>query len=134
MTNHWEPRPVPPVTPETEYFWEGCAEGELRLPHCTDCNTDFYYPRAVCPDCTSQSLDWTIAEGIGTIYSYSVMSDFGDWPDPHILAYVDLPEGVRIMTNIVDCDPAALSIGTPVEVKFIPTEDDSISVPVFQPR
>lgn len=132
----WEPRPVPEPTPETAEYWAGCAAGELRLTECRDCGLVFHYPRAHCPDCASSATRWVTAAGTGEVYSYSVMERMGDWPDaalPLILAYVELDEGPRLMTNLVDCTPADVSIGDRVSVQFVPTETADIAVPVFAP-
>lgn len=136
MREPWEPRPVPKTTPETEAYWRGATEGELRLKRCTDCGVVFHYPRALCPDCTSEDTEWTVAGGTGELYSFSIQDRRGDWPDealPMVLAYVELDEGPRVMTNVVDCDPDALAVGDRVEVRFVPTEDDAVAVPVFTP-
>ena len=136
MSDQWEPRPTPRTTPETEEYWAGCAAGELRLTACRDCGLVYHYPRALCPDCFSDDTDWVTAEGTGELYSFSVQGHVGDWPDealPLVVAYVELDEGPRMMANVVDCDPDALSIGDRVTVQFVPTEDPDVAVPVFTP-
>lgn len=130
----WEPRPVPPTTPETAPYWAGCAAGELRLSECGDCGLVFHYPRSRCPACSAANTHWVTAAGSGTVYSYATMDEMEDWPEaalPLILAYVELKEGPRLMTNIVDCDPESVAIGARVTVRFVPTADDDIAVPVF---
>lgn len=130
----WEPRPTPEVTPETEPYWTAAAEERLLLGHCPACGLTFHYPRAVCPDCFEEA-EWTTAEGSGTLYSYTVLERASGWPEaelPLLLAYVELDEGPRIMTNVVECDPADATVGMPVTVRFEPTED-GIAVPVFVP-
>lgn len=132
----WEPRPVPPVTPETAPYWAGCAAGELRLTECQQCGLVFHYPRAHCPDCFSSETQWTVAAGTGTVYSYAVMGQMDDWPDgalPLILAYVELAEGPRMLTNLVACEPEEIAVGVAVEARFVPTDDPDIAVPVFTP-
>jgi hypothetical protein len=131
----WEPRPTPDVTPETEAYWEGAAEGELLLKRCDKCGLEFHYPRALCPDCFGET-SWFEAAGTGEIYSYTVSEKVGGWPDEHlplVSAYVELTEGPRMQSNIVDCDPAAVSVEMPVEVAFVPAEDGDIAIPVFTP-
>ncbi|WP_247730370.1 Zn-ribbon domain-containing OB-fold protein [Halovivax limisalsi] len=133
-TDRWEPRPTPDVTPETTRYWEGAATDELRLGHCPDCGLTFFYPRARCPDCLSPA-ETTVADGTGTIYSYSVTERVDGWPDdqlPLIVAYVELTEGPRIVTNVVDCEPADVDIGRDATVAFVPTDEDGVSVPVFR--
>jgi len=130
----WEPRPVPEVTPETAPFWEGAVMEELLLGYCPDCDCSFFYPRARCPSCLV-SAEFREAAGTGTIYSYSVPAKISGWPDAHlplVVAYVELDEGPRMVTNVIDCDPAAVEVGAPVAVTFISTEDPMVSIPVFR--
>lgn len=130
----WEPRPVPDVTPETEPYWSATADGRLLLNECNDCGLVFYYPRALCPDCFSEDVDWVEASGEGEVYSYSVTENASGWPEadlPLVLAYVELDEGPRMMTNI-QTDPDDVKVGTRVEVTFVETEED-LAIPVFVP-
>lgn len=131
---NWEPRPLPEVNPETAPFWAGAAEGEFLLRSCSDCGLVFYYPRHLCPDCFGDA-EWVRAEGIGEVYSYSVTESLEEWPEaalPLVVAYVELTEGPRVMTN-VHADPADVSVGTPVEVTFIETDREDVAIPVFVP-
>ena len=132
----WEPRPTPEVTPETERFWSAAADGRFVLPECRDCGLVFYYPRSHCPDCLGDDLEWFDASGRGEVYSYSILERIEGWPEEHlpvVTAFVELEEGPRVMTDLVDCDPDAVSVGTSVEAEFVPTEDDDVAVPVFVP-
>lgn len=136
MMDRWEPRPVPEVTPETAAYWKGCAEGELRLNRCLDCETVYHYPRAHCPDCGGDDVGWVRARGTGNVYSFAIMENREGWPDralPHVLAYVELDEGPFLVTNLVEIDPGDVEIGMAVEVRFVPTANDNVSVPVFRP-
>lgn len=136
MSEEWEPRPVPEVNPETEPFWAAANQGEFELQECLDCGLIYYYPREHCPDCFSEDTEWRTASGTGKVYSFSVSERMEGWPDealPVVLSYVELDEGPRVMTNIVNCDPDNLDIGDAVEVQFVPTEEDDIAIPVFAP-
>ena len=129
------PTPAPPVTPETKPFWDATEEGRLALPHCLQCQTVIWYPRAFCPACHTFGVEWFDASGRGTIYSFAVtQKGDGPWRDvsPYVLAYVELEEGPRLLTNIVDCDPASLSIGQAVEVVFH-ASDQGPAIPRFRP-
>lgn len=131
----WEPRPIPQVTPETEPYWAGAAEGRLLLNECGNCGLVYHYPRAHCPDCFSDEVEWIEAAGTGEVYSYSVAQRMSGWPEedlPLIVAYVELDEGPRVMTN-VDADPEAVEIGTRVEVAFAETDEEGIAIPLFRP-
>ena len=114
--------PVVPATPGSEPYWEGAKAGKLMLTHCKACDKPFYYPRGICPICFSTDLEWREAKGTGQIYTYSVMRPA---KPVYVIAYVTLDEGVSMMTNIVDCDPAKVKIGQKVKVVFKPREDGS---------
>ena len=118
------PAPAPFVLPEIKPFWDGTAEGKLLLPRCTECQELIWYPRPFCPACASTSVEWIEASGRGTVYSFTVnrrgAADMSAYRDAgvYVLAYVELAEGPRIMTNIVDCDPDSVRIGQNVELVF----------------
>jgi uncharacterized OB-fold protein len=120
------PIPAPTVTEETRQFWEGLTQSRFLLPRCNDCAAWIWYPRGFCPACGSLDTDWQEASGRGHIYSYTVVRKSGlpGWSDlvPYVIAYVELAEGPRVMSNIVGCDPEALAIGNPVRV-VMPTGD-----------
>ena len=121
--------PEPVVTPETGEFWQAAKEDRLLIKRCRACGKFHWYPRAVCPHCMSGETEWVEAEGDGTIYSFSVMERA---EVPYAIAYVELAEGVRMMTNIVDCPFAGIRIGQAVSVRFAPTEGGG-KLPVFVP-
>jgi len=130
----WEPRPLPKRYPETRPYWEAAARGELRLPECADCERLFFYPRGFCPSCLGSDLDWRPLSGTGTVHTYTVVERVPGWPEdalPVVYAYVDLDEGVRLPTNLVDVDPDDVTVGTSVDVRFVPTEEPDVAVPVF---
>ncbi len=122
------PVPAPERTPETEAFWEATAAGHLVLARCDDCGTVIWYPKTYCPACGGLSVSWTDASGRGTVYSFSVVHRApGAFRDavPFVVAYVELEEGPRVLTNIVGCDPDTVSIGQPVRVVFCDTGEGS---------
>jgi uncharacterized OB-fold protein len=130
------PAPAPVVSIESRPFWDATAEGRLLLPRCDDCGVTIWYPRAICPQCWSGAVSWFEGSGRGHIYSYTLVSrGQGAYRDagPYVLAYVELEEGPRIMTNIVDAEPSALGIGLPVEVVFHDTGEGA-ALPRFRPR
>jgi uncharacterized OB-fold protein len=122
--------PSPGIGPDNEAFVAAAKEGRFVLRHCDDCGRTHWYPRAVCPHCTSTKTQWKPASGRGTLYSYSTMQRV---EPPYTLAYVTLAEGPTMMTNIVDCDLDAIRIGQAVQVRFKPTEDGGPPVPMFSP-
>lgn len=131
----WEPRPVPEVTPETDAYWTAAANGDLLVQECSACGLVYHYPRSLCPDCFSENVEWREASGHGEVYSYSAARTMSGWPEddlPLVVAYVQLDEGPRIMTNI-DANPEDIEIGTRVEVRFVDTEEEDVAIPVFVP-
>ncbi|WP_300604185.1 Zn-ribbon domain-containing OB-fold protein [Trebonia sp.] len=129
------PAPAPAVNPETKEFWAATAEGGLLLKRCLDCGGVIWYPRAICPECYSLHTEWFEASGRGRVYSYTVnYRPEGAYQDcaSIVLAYVELDEGPRIMTNIVAADGADLVVGLPVEVEFHDTGEGS-ALPRFRP-
>ena len=127
---------LPRVDEESRGWFEGLARHELWLQRCGSCATIRFYPRAVCTVCLSSDVLWERASGRGTVYTFTVthQNQAPGFRDalPDVLAYVELAEGVRMLTNIVDCAPDAVRIGMPVEVVF---EDatPAVTLPKFKP-
>ncbi len=127
---------LPTPDHETQPFWDAAREGRLLIRRCGACGVAHFYPRPFCPKCWSDQVDWVEASGRATLYTWSTVyqNDLPPFPErvPYVAAVVDLEEGPRMMTNVVDCEPGALEIGMPLEVAFRPTSDD-ITLPVFRP-
>jgi hypothetical protein len=123
-------RLTPPVeTAESKAFFEAARAGRFTIPVCTACGKAHWYPRAICPFCASDKVEWRPASGKGTIYTFSVMRRV---KEPYAIAHVTLAEGPTMLTNIVDCDFDKLAIGQPVAVVFQDT-DNGPPVPMFRP-
>jgi uncharacterized protein len=120
---------APVVTTESKAFFETARQGRFTIPVCTACNRAHWYPRAICPFCASETVEWREASGNGTIYTFSVMRRV---KEPYIIAHVTLAEGPTMLTNIVECDPDTLRIGQPVAVTFQDSENGP-PVPLFKP-
>lgn len=126
-------RLAPSISPDTEFFWSGLKDHKLLIQRCTDCKTLRVPPRPMCGNC--QSLNWDSIEstGRGTVYSF-VMPQYPPLPFlqyPYVVVLVELEEGVRIVSNLRDIEPAAVEVGLPVEVfyeKFeaIPNGDELV--------
>lgn len=134
------PRPLPRFPePDTAPFWDATKRHELTYPVCNACGTIVFYPRQHCTNCGSSDLTWHTSKGDGTVYSYSVIrqnrnpsfKDLG----AYALAYVDLDEGFRMMTNVVGVnDPTKdITIGMRVKVSWEDQPDSEISLPLFAP-
>ena len=119
---------------ESAPFWEAVAEGRLVLPKCDNCGTVIWYPRRFCPVCHHHGVSWIEASGRGTVYSFTIVRRApGPWREaaPYVLAYVELAEGPRVMTNVVGVEPGDVRIGMDVEVVF--ERDGDNAVPRFRP-
>jgi uncharacterized OB-fold protein len=112
---------IPQSDPESQPYWEGIAQGELRIQRCTQCERHVFYPRSLCPHCHSDQLTWVVASGKGHIYSYTVAHRaFGPFAaeTPFVVAIVELEEGVRLMTRIIGAPRERITIGAAVRVSF----------------
>lgn len=129
-------RPLPIPDAATAPYWSAAHEGRLELPCCLDCRRRHFYPRTLCPHCGSARLEWAACSGRGVVYSYTVVhrapSPAFAAEVPYVVAVVELEEGPRLMTNIVDCAPDAVRVGMSVRVAFR-RMSDSITLPVFEP-
>jgi uncharacterized OB-fold protein len=127
---------APHPTPETAHFWAGTRDGELRLQRCGQCAHVYFPPRPFCPACASRDVVDFAASGRGTLYSYVINHrPRPDWPqEPHSVALVELEEGPRMISNIVDVEqtPDALQLDMALEVTFEQLSDE-IWLPVFRP-
>ena len=119
----------PVVNSETEAFFNAARQGRFMIPVCTACGKAHWYPRAICPFCSSDKVEWREASGKGTIYTFSFMRRV---KEPYVIAHVTLAEGPTMLTNIVDCDFDTVRIGQPVAVVFKETENGP-PVPMFKP-
>ena len=120
---------APVITAESKPFFDAARQRRFLLPVCTACSRAHWYPRAICPFCASDKLEWRGASGKGTIYTFSAMRRV---KEPYIIAHVTLAEGPTMLTNIVGCDAADVRIGQAVTIVFQDT-DNGPPVPMFRP-
>jgi len=117
----------PPISDEAAPFWDATRRGELALPWCHQCERPFWYPRAICPRCLGDTVEWRVASGAGVIYAASVQHLPGPGRDaadgPYVVALVDLAEGVRLMANVLDCAPDDVHAGMHVRAQWHPLSD-----------
>ncbi len=130
-------RPLPEADPDSAPFWEGVSRGELLLQRCGECATFRFPPGETCPHCLSREADWRPASGRGRVFSWIVVRHpipreiFADQV-PYIVALIELEEGVRIASNLVNIDPGDVSDGMPVAVTFRHVAPDRI-LHAFEP-
>ncbi len=130
------PKPRPHPTPVSQPFWDALREERIELQHCDDCGRWVYYPRSRCPACLSDRLTWTAVAGDGFVYTFTVAEQptappFAD-EVPQLLAVVELTEGVRMSTTLVDVRPDMIDIGLSV-VPVFDHGDDGITLLRFRP-
>lgn len=126
-------RPKPAMNDDTQFFWDGCAQGRLLIQRCSSCGTLRHPPRPACGACGGFDWDTVEASGRGEVYSYAVhhhppVPGFGI---PYVVALVALEEGTRIVANLEGIAPADVKIGMPVSVSFVKI-DETLTVPAFR--
>jgi uncharacterized OB-fold protein len=119
---------------DTGPFWAATAEHKLTYQVCRECSGVVFYPRAHCTHCTSTDLEWKESAGKGTLYTYSVVRDnrlpgFAELV-PYVVAYVDLDEGFRMLTRIVEVDVDDVKIGSRLTVHW--DDKEGLSLPEFE--
>lgn len=125
--------PGPTKTALTEPFWEAAEKGRLLLQHCGACGTWVFYPRAICPHCWSDDLEWKEASGTGRLKSFSQIWKPGHpgWSPaaPYFVALVELAEGPTMLSHVLT-DRTDLSVGD--ALTFVPTMIGGRVLPCFQ--
>lgn len=127
------PVPMPPIIWDNMGYWEGINRHELVFQRCKECGTWRHPPRPVCPKCRSFEKEWAPSTGKGTVYSCVTYqeSPHPGFKAPYSVVLVEMEEGVRLVSNMVDIKPEEISIGMPVEVVF---EDiaEGLTLPKFR--
>ena len=131
-----QPLPIPVPSIDNHAFWDACNRGELVIQHCSRCDVLRHPPRPMCPGCRGKELGWKKVSGVGTVYSYTVTHQ-AIHPSlrgrvPWTVIMVDLDEGVRMISHIVDCFAEDVRIGMRVEVVFEEVEA-GVTLPYFRP-
>jgi uncharacterized OB-fold protein len=125
-------RPI--VGHDNAFFWEGTAAGELRIQHCPSCDTLRHPPGPMCPSCGADKPDYVVACGRGTVFSV-VVHHAPKVPGktlPFVVALVELEEGVRMIAELVEVDPATVAIDMPVTLALTKI-DDELTLPYWRP-
>jgi uncharacterized OB-fold protein len=128
---------LPTIEGDSEPFWTALRDdGVFSIVSCNNCGAVHHYPRPFCPVCWSDDVELVAASGKATLYTYSTvyMNDLSPFKDdlPYVAAVVELAEGPRVMTTLVDCDAADIKIGMPV--RMVPKQlTDDVVVAVFAP-
>jgi uncharacterized OB-fold protein len=128
-----DPYPLPRPTLFTSPFWDACQRESLELPVCNACKLVFLPGGPLCPGCRSQDLGTEAVSGLGQVFSFGVFhrTYHPAIPAPYVVAIIELLEGARLVSNIVDCEPGAVFIGMKVQVVF--EEESGFMLPRFFP-
>jgi uncharacterized OB-fold protein len=126
-------KPLPLMEGMTKEFYENCARGELCFQRCSSCEKLRHVPTPRCASCGSWAWDWSRSSGRGKLSTWTVVRrpmhpDFAE-DVPYAPAVIELDEGIRMVSWVVDCPPEELSPGMPVEVVF-----DEVSADVTLPK
>ncbi len=129
--------PLPVPTPESAPFWRAAKQHRLSIPYCNACAKWFFYPRPFCPTCLSEDVVWRDASGKARLVSFVIQQRAPrrvPIEDPYVIGMVELAEGPRLLSHIVDVepDPARVSCDIPLEAVFADLSDE-ISLVKFRP-
>lgn len=130
-------KPLPVADSETRPFWDACQSGKLTIQRCISCGHVRFPPTRFCSKCRSAECEWIESKGQGRVFSWIVVRhpvprDVYAKDVPYVVALIELDEGVRIPSNIVDCTPEDVTAGMPVSVTFRAVTPE-ITLPLFQP-
>jgi len=131
--NKGESIPVPRKYLDFEGFWQGADQGNLVLQKCVDCGAWCHTPKPMCPNCHSVEKEWVPVSGKGVVYSWVTYqeSPHPAFKAPYSVVLVELEEGMRIVSNLVDVKPDDIKIGMAVEVTFDKITDE-VTLPKFK--
>ncbi len=138
MSSQKYPKPLPTPSPETQRFWDGTKKHELWIPYCRSCAKSYWYPRDFCPNCGSRDVEWRRSGGKGRVHTFAIQyrAFHPGWTSevPYVTALIDLDDGVRIFSNLVEveADPKALRCEMAVEVVFEDVTEE-ITLAKFRP-
>ncbi|WP_284035605.1 OB-fold domain-containing protein [Neobacillus sp. 114] len=121
----------------TQYYWDHCKQEKLMIQNCNDCKRFQFPPNLSCRYCSSNCIEWKKSNGIGEIYSYSVVyrapSVFFEKYVPYVVALIKLDEGVMIESWIIQdelSDESVISIGAKVKTSY--QDFGTYKLPVFK--
>ncbi len=133
--------PIPNVTEEDRFFWEGVQDGKFLIQKCLDCSHLQFFPRPRCVSCFSSNLGWLQSAGDGVVYSFTVVrmplhpavrknaEQSGEFP---IFAKINLAEGVRVISEIIGSRPEEVKLGARVKLSFEKARGTDFMLPKFR--
>lgn len=130
-------KPLPRPTEDSAPYWEAAQRGELRMQRCGECEHVRFPPALLCPRCWSERTEWVRLSGRATVFSWIVVHQSQhpafNADTPYNVTIVELEEGPRLHTHLIDCAHDQIRIGMPVEVVFEKVNDE-VTLPKFRPR
>ncbi len=130
-------KPLPTPTPTSQPFWDALSEHKVRIQYCPACEEHIYYPRAHCPHCLSRDLEWREIAGTGTVYTYTIARrpTAPPWADdvPQQIAVVELDEGPRLTTELVNVAPEDIQVGLRVKPVFEDHAEAGVTLLMYEP-
>jgi uncharacterized OB-fold protein len=136
LSNEEMIKPLPKPSKWSQPFWDNAKKHKLTLKKCKDCGHIDHPPYLYCTNCHSDNSEWVEASGKGKLVAYAIntyMVPFPFWDDmPYVVAMIDLDEGVRMISNIVECDHDQLKNGMELEVVFDDVSDE-FTLPKWRP-
>jgi uncharacterized OB-fold protein len=129
-------KPLPQVSPEMAPFFEAARRHQLVVQRCSGCGALRFPARSICSTCLAREATWVPVSGRGTVFSFAIMHQavhpgFAA-ETPYAVVVVQLDEGPRLLSNLVDCPTVEVRIGQPVEVVFDDVTPD-VTLPKFRP-
>jgi len=128
-------KPMPKPDAVSAPWWAAAAEGRLLYQECPACGHRQFYPRPVCTACGADP-EWAEASGRGVVHTFTVVRQYGQPPFkdelPYVVAMIELEEGVRMLSNVTDCDAESVHVGMPVEAYAVAAADE-VAVPFWRP-
>ncbi len=123
--NPLRPRPAPPVTTDTKFWWDGIAENKLLIQRCLGCAELRHPPGPMCPACHSLEWDSVESRGRGEIYSFVTFHHppIPPFEYPNVVVLVELAEGTRVVSNLPGVAPEDVKIGQPVQAFYTELEE-----------
>jgi uncharacterized OB-fold protein len=129
MPDYTKPLPRPEIPEITQPFWDAAKRHELVIPRCPSCNRYFWYPREACPHCLQPGWEWAAVSGKGRLHTFTIVRQPAhpafNLDVPYVYAVVQLDEGVRMISNVVECAiPDDVRVDMPLEATFDDVTDE----------
>ena len=136
MTNQPAPKPIPEPDERSQAFFDGARRGEFMLSRCSDCHAWLPPASMICSECLGERIEWEQASGDGTVFSFGLMHQHyhpGFIQDlPYNVTVVELDEGPRFNTNLINISNDDIELGARVTVVFV-EQGDGVFLPKFEP-